>query len=452
MKHKILVANRGEIAVRIIRAAKEMGIPTVAVFSVADKDALHVKVADEAICIGEAPSKASYLNQTAILSAAVATGCTIIHPGYGFLSENADFADMVEGAGLTFVGPKAETLRLTGDKVRAIKAARSFHVPVSSGSDGVVSDINEGLAAARSIGYPVMIKARGGGGGRGIAVATSDEAFRRAFERTALEAAAGFSDSALYVESFVESPRHIEVQVLADKEGNVVHLGTRDCSVQRRNQKMIEESQAVLPEPVRRKIHMAALRMTKGIGYVGAGTLEFLLDGQGGIHFIEMNARLQVEHPVTEMTTSVDIVKEQIRIALGHPLSVKQRDIRHTGVAIECRVIAEDPDHMFRPSPGTVTNVVFPGGPGIRVDTHIYPTCVVPPHYDSLLAKVIAFAPTRLEAIRKMRVALEQFVVDGVKTNIEYLYLVMHNAEFIKGGVDTGFLSRFHALYEEARR
>ncbi len=450
MKHKILIANRGEIAIRIIRAAKELGIPTVAVFSTADQHALHVKFADEAICIGGPSSKDSYLNATAILSAAVATGCTAIHPGYGFLSENADFADMVEGALMTFIGPKAQTLRLVGDKAQARAIAKAQNVPISKGSDGIVNDAQEGLKVAKTIGYPVMIKARGGGGGRGIAVALSDDAFLKAYERTSLEAKAGFSDGALYIEKFIESPRHIEVQILRDQHGNLVHLFERDCSVQRRNQKMIEESPSMLSDIVRRKLFQSALKMAKGVDYVGAGTIEFLVDRQENVYFIEMNARIQVEHPVTEMITGRDLVKEQIRIALGHPLSFKQRDIRVQGVAIECRIIAEDPRHMFRPSPGVITNVVFPGGPGIRIDTHLYPTFEVSPHYDSLIAKLIVHAPTRLEAVKKMRVALEQFVIEGIQTNIEYLYLVMHNPEYIKGAVDTGFLMRFHTLFEEA--
>jgi acetyl-CoA carboxylase, biotin carboxylase subunit len=450
MKHKILIANRGEIAIRIIRAAKELGIPTVAVFSTADKNALHVKFADEAICIGSEASKDSYLNGAAILSAAVATGSTMIHPGYGFLAENADFAEMVEESLLTFIGPKAETIRAVGDKAKARMIAQANNVPVSQGSDGVVKDVEEGLLVAKAIGYPVMIKARGGGGGKGITVATTEKAFRRAFERTSLEAKAGFSDGALYVEKFIESPRHIEVQVLCDRHKNVVHLFERDCSVQRRNQKMIEESPSTLADLVRRKLFQAALKMAKAVAYEGAGTVEFLVDKQENIYFIEMNARIQVEHPVTEMITNIDLVKEQIRIALGQPLSFKQREIQQKGVAIECRIIAEDPKHMFRPSPGVISNVVFPGGPGIRIDTHIYPTLEVSPFYDSLIAKLVAHAPTRIGAIRKMRTALEQFVIEGIETNIEYLYLVMHDLEYIKGSVDTGFLMRFHTLFEEA--
>lgn len=450
MKQKILIANRGEIAIRIIRAAKELGIPTVAVFSTADKNALHVKFADEAICIGSESSKDSYLNAAAILSAAIASGSTMIHPGYGFLAENADFAEMVEGSLMTFIGPRAETIRAVGDKAKAREIAKTNHVPISMGSEGIVKDEHEGLAVAKAIGYPVMIKARGGGGGKGITVAASEKAFIRAFERTSLEAKAGFSDGALYIEKFIESPRHIEVQILGDRHGNVVHLFERDCSVQRRNQKMIEEGPSTLSDLVRRKLFQAALKMAKAVSYEGAGTVEFLVDRQGSIYFIEMNARIQVEHPITEMITAVDLVKEQIRIALGQKLSFRQRDIRQKGVAIECRLIAEDPKHMFRPSPGIISNLCFPGGPGVRIDTHIYPTFEVSPFYDSLIGKLIVYAPTRLEAIRKMRVALEQFVVEGIETNIEYLYLVMHDLEYIKGSVDTGFLMRFHTLFEEA--
>lgn len=450
LKNKILIANRGEIAVRIIRAAKELGIETVAIYSKADQNSLHVKLADEAVCVGENSSTDSYLNINRVLSAAISTGCNAIHPGYGFLAENHEFVEMVESCQIKFVGPSSQAIALIGDKSSARTLAKQLHIPIVEGSDGLVLDVDEGLIIAKNIGYPLMIKAASGGGGRGISIVRSDEEFKNSFSRTSLEALSNFGDGSLYVEKFIESPRHIEIQVLADQEGNYVHLFERDCSMQRRNQKMIEEAPSpVLNEILRRKMGLAALKLAKAVHYVNAGTVEFLVDAKQNFYFMEMNTRIQVEHPVTEMITGIDLVKEQIRIAYGKTLSFKQRDLKIRGHAIECRINAENPMKNFMPTPGKIKNVIFPGGLGVRIDTHIFPGYDVPPFYDSLLAKLIVYAPTRLEAIKKMRVALEQFVVEGIQTNIEYQYLIMFNPEFIKGIYDTGFIQRFNRLVEE---
>lgn len=453
MKNKILIANRGEIAVRIIRACKELGIETVAIYSEADETSLHVKLADEAICIGQASSKESYLNMNSVLSAAISTGCNAIHPGYGFLSENAQFVEMVESCNITFIGPSSKTIAQIGDKASARSIAKSSGVPVVEGSDGVIEHAQEGLKIAKKIGYPVMMKATSGGGGRGISIARSDEEFLNAFEKTSTEAEISFGDKSLYIEKFIEAPRHIEIQIIADQMGNVVHLFERDCSMQRRNQKMLEETPSpILNDLLRRKIGTAAIKLAKAINYVNAGTMEFLVDSKGNFYFIEMNTRIQVEHPITEMITGVDLVKEQIKIAYGKELSFKQRDIHMVGHSIECRINAEHAMKGFIPAPGKINNILFPGGPGIRIDTHIYPGYEIPPFYDSMIAKLIVHAPTRREAIKKMRVALEQFVVEGIHTNIEYQYLIMHNPDFIKGQYDTGFIARFNALVEAENR
>ena len=453
MKNKILIANRGEIAVRIIRAAKELGIETVAVYSTADETSLHVKLADEAICIGSERSKDSYLNMNSVLSAAISTGCNAIHPGYGFLSENSDFVEMVERCNITFIGPNSKTIQMIGDKASAREIAKNNGVPIVEGSDGIIESVQEGLKIAKKIGYPVMIKASSGGGGRGIAIVRSDDEFTSAFERTSMEAESSFGDKSLYIEKFIESPRHIEIQIIGDTKGNIVHLFERDCSMQRRNQKMIEETPSpILSEMLRRKIGAAALKLAKAINYVNAGTMEFLVDSKGNFYFIEMNTRIQVEHPITEAITGIDLVKEQIRVAYGKELSFKQRDVQIHGHAIECRINAENAMQGFIPSAGKITNVVFPGGIGVRMDTHIYPGYVVPPFYDSMLAKLIVHAPTRREAIKKMRVALEQFVIEGISTNIDYQYLIMHNPDFIKGQYDTGFIARFNMLVEAKNR
>lgn len=450
MQNRILVANRGEIAVRIIRAAKELGIETVSIYSKADEDALHVKIADQAICVGGPKSSDSYLNMNHVLSAAIATGCDAIHPGYGFLSENAQFVEMVESCSLKFIGPSANTFRLIGDKASARKIAQEAGVPIVMGSEGILEHLDEAIKVSKKIGYPVMIKATNGGGGRGISIAYNEKELIHAYERTSLEAEAAFGDKSLYIEKFIESPKHIEVQIIGDKEGNIVHLFERDCSTQRRNQKMIEEAPApTISESLRKKLGVAAIKLAQKISYVNAGTLEFLVDKNENFYFIEMNTRIQVEHPITEMITGIDLVKEQINVAYGKPLSFKQKDIKIKGHAIECRINAEDPMNGFRPSPGKITNLFIPGGFNVRIDTHIYHGYSVPPFYDSMLAKVIVFEKNRREAIKKMRITLEQMVIDGIKTNIEYQYLIMHDYTFIKGNYDTGYIAKFQELVEK---
>jgi acetyl-CoA carboxylase biotin carboxylase subunit len=444
MAEKLLVANRGEIAVRVIRACKELSIPTVAVYSTADVDTMAVKLADEAICIGEARSNKSYLNINNVISAALATGATLIHPGYGFLSENEQFAEIVASCGLTFVGPSANAIRQIGDKASAKAIAKKAGVPIIQGSEGIVENLEEGLTIAKSIGFPVMIKATSGGGGRGISIIRSEKEFRDVFDRTSMEAEASFGDKNLYVEKYIENPRHIEIQILCDRFGSCVYLGERDCSLQRRNQKMIEEGPSpVVNDRLRKKMGDAAVKLAKAVGYVNAGTIEFLVDKNLNFYFIEMNTRIQVEHPVTEFITGIDLVKEQIKIALGKKLPFTQRQIKLTGHAIECRINAEDVKANFRPAPGKITQLIMPGGIGVRIDTHIYPGYEVPSFYDSMIAKLIVYAPTRKEAIRKMIVALEQFMVDGITTNIEFHYSLLHTQEFVSGNVDTGFVGRF---------
>jgi acetyl-CoA carboxylase biotin carboxylase subunit len=444
MPEKLLVANRGEIAVRVLRACKELSIPTVVVYSTADRDTMGVKLADEAICIGEPRSNKSYLNINNVISAAVATGATMIHPGYGFLSENEQFAEIVASCGLKFVGPSANAIRQIGDKASAKAIARKAGVPVVEGSEGIVENLEEGLKIAKHIGFPVMIKATSGGGGRGISIIRSEKEFREVFDRTSLEAEASFGDKNLYVEKYIENPRHIEIQILCDSHGSCVYLGERDCSLQRRNQKMVEEGPSpVVDKRLRKKMGDAAVKLAKAVGYVNAGTIEFLVDKNLNFYFIEMNTRIQVEHPVTEFITGIDLVKEQIKIALGKKLPFAQRNIQLNGHAIECRINAEDVKANFRPAPGKITQLIMPGGIGVRIDTHIYPGYEVPPYYDSMIAKLIVHAPTRKEAIRKMLVALEQFMVDGITTNIEFHYSLLHTQEFVSGNVDTGFVGRF---------
>ncbi len=444
MAEKLLVANRGEIAVRVIRACKELSIPTVAVYSTADVDTMAVKLADEAVCIGEARSNKSYLNINNVISAALASGATLIHPGYGFLSENEQFAEIVASCGLKFVGPSANAIRQIGDKASAKAIAKKAGVPIIQGSEGIVENLEEGLKIAKTIGFPVMIKATSGGGGRGISIIRSEKEFRDVFDRTSMEAEASFGDKNLYVEKYIENPRHIEIQILCDSFGSCVYLGERDCSLQRRNQKMIEEGPSpVVNERLRKKMGDAAVKLAKAVGYVNAGTIEFLVDKNLNFYFIEMNTRIQVEHPVTEFITGVDLVKEQIKIALGKKLPFTQRQIKLSGHAIECRINAEDVKANFRPAPGKITQLIMPGGIGVRIDTHIYPGYEVPPFYDSMIAKLIVHAPTRKEAIRKMIVALEQFMVDGITTNIEFHYSLLHTQEFVSGNVDTGFVGRF---------
>lgn len=442
MLAKVVIANRGEIALRILRACRELGIQAVAVHSEADRELKHVRLADESVCIGPAQSSDSYLNIPAIISAAEVTDAMAIHPGYGFLSENADFAEKVIRSGFVFIGPRPETIRLMGDKVAAKQAMRAAGMPCVPGSDGAVGDDPEVLLeVAREIGFPVMIKASGGGGGRGMRVVHSESTLVQAVELTRAEAKKAFGNDMVYLEKFLDHPRHIEFQMLADSHGNVVHLGERDCSTQRRHQKVVEESPAPsLTDLERRRMGERCVQACREIGYVGAGTFEFLYQ-DGEFYFIEMNTRVQVEHPVTEMVTSFDIVREQLRIASGDVLSIRQEDVELRGHAIECRLNAEDPA-SFMPSPGLITQFHPPGGPGIRLDTHIYNGYRVPPYYDSMIGKLIAYGDTRASAIARMRTALAEIVIDGIKTNIPLLRAILYDNAFEAGGQDIHFLER----------
>ena len=443
MLDKVLIANRGEIALRILRACKELGIKTVAVHSQADRDLMHVRLADEAVCIGPASSAQSYLNIPALIAAAEVTDSMGIHPGYGFLAENADFAEQVERSGFAFIGPRADTIRLMGDKVSAIQAMQKAGVPTVPGSDGPlpIDDVEELHKIARRIGYPVIIKAAAGGGGRGMRVVHTEAHLHNAVQVTRSEAKAAFGDDTVYMEKFLEKPRHVEVQVLADGQGNAIHLYDRDCSLQRRHQKVVEEAPAPHLDPESRaKVLQACVDACIEIGYRGAGTFEFLYE-DGGFYFIEMNTRVQVEHPVTEEVTGVDIVKEQLRIASGLALSIKQEDVVLRGHAFECRINAEDPKN-FMPSPGPVNYYHAPGGNGIRVDSHIYAGYKVPPHYDSLIAKLITFADDRETAMIRMRNALDEMVIDGIKTNIPLHHDIMRDANFEQGGVNIHYLEK----------
>ena len=440
MFEKILIANRGEIALRIQRACREMGIKTVVVHSEADAEAKYVKLADESVCIGPAQSAQSYLNIPAIISAAEVTDSEAIHPGYGFLSENADFAERVEQSGFVFIGPRAETMRLMGDKVSAKNAMKKAGVPVVPGIDSALpEDAKEVIRIAREIGYPVIVKAAGGGGGRGMRVVHTEAALSNAVQTTRTEAQAAFGNPAVYLEKYLENPRHIEVQVLADKYRHAIYLGDRDCSMQRRHQKVIEEAPAPLLNPrARLRIGERCAEACRKIGYIGAGTFEFLYE-DGEFYFIEMNTRLQVEHPVTEMITGLDIVQLQIRIAAGDKLTIKQRDVQLKGHAIECRINAEDP-YKFTPSPGRITSLHIPGGPGIRVDTHAYNGYFVPPYYDSLLGKIIAYGDTREQALARLNIALSEAAVEGIKTNIPLHQMLLHDAAFLRGGTNIHYL------------
>ena len=443
MIEKIVIANRGEIALRILRACRALGIKTVALHSEADREAKYVRLADESVCIGPAAAKDSYLNIPAVISAAEVTDAQAIHPGYGFLSENADFAERVEQSGFIFIGPRADTIRLMGDKISAIEAMKKAGVPTVPGSDGPVGDDDdrENLRLAEKIGYPVIIKAAGGGGGRGMRVVHTEAALKNAISLTRTEAKTAFNNDIVYMEKYLENPRHIEFQVLADEHGNAVHLGERDCSMQRRHQKVVEEAPAPgLPERLRQKIGERCAEACRKIGYRGAGTFEFLYEN-GEFYFIEMNTRVQVEHPVTEMITGVDIVREQIMIASGEKLSIRQKDIAWRGHAIECRINAEDPK-TFMPSPGRITMYHPPGGPGIRVDTHVYSNYFVPPYYDSMVGKLIAFGDTREIAIARMRIALSEMVVEGIKTNIPLHIDIMNDSAFQAGGVNIHYLEK----------
>ena len=440
MLNKILIAHRGEIALRILRACKELGIQTVAVHSEVDKDLLHVRLADETVCIGPANSQKSYLNIPAIISAAEITDAVAIHPGYGFLSENAGFAEIVEQSGFRFIGPRADTIRLMGDKVSAIAAMKKAGVPCVPGSDGPLNnDDLKNLKMAQQIGYPVIIKAAGGGGGRGMRVVHTESNLLNAIALTRSEAKAAFNNATVYMEKFLENPRHIEFQVLGDGQGHAVHLGERDCSMQRRHQKVVEEANAPgISDSLRKKIGERVVNACREIKYRGAGTFEFLFQ-DNAFYFIEMNTRIQVEHPVTEMITGIDLIKEQIKIASDIPLSLKQKDITFKGHAIECRINAEDPK-TFMPSPGKIKLLHQPGGPGIRFDSHIYSSYVVPPNYDSMIGKLISYGSTREEALARMRNALDEIIIDGIKTNIELHQRIMRDKAFIQGGTNIHYL------------
>lgn len=442
MIKKILIANRGEIAVRIIRTCREMGIQTVAVYSEADKDALHVKLADEAVCIGSAPSKDSYLNIPNILSACVLTNADAIHPGFGFLSENSDFARMCKECNITFIGPDEHAISLMGNKAEARKRMKEAGVPVVDGFEGEIKTTEQALQIAKDIGFPVMIKAAAGGGGKGIRIVNKEEDFVKSYDTAKSEAKANFGDDQMYIEKYVENPKHIEIQIICDNYGNAVHLGERDCSVQRKNQKVLEEAPStVLTEEKRNYMGEIAKKAAKAVGYNSVGTIEFLYDKSGKFYFMEMNTRIQVEHPITEMITNMDIVKEQIRVASGLKLSVTQDDISIRGHAIECRINAEDPDHDFRPCPGTISEVNFPGGLGVRVDSAIYSGYKIPPFYDSMIAKLIVHAKTRDEAISRMKRALDEFAILGVTTNIDFQFSILNDEKFVDGSYDTSFLS-----------
>jgi acetyl-CoA carboxylase biotin carboxylase subunit len=445
---KILIANRGEIALRIIRVCKQFGIKTVAVYSKADSDSLHVKFADEAVCIGPPPSKESYLKIPRIIAAAEITGAEAIHPGYGFLAENAGFAEICKTSGVKFIGPSPEMIAAMGDKALAKETMKKAGVPVVPGSDGVVNDVEEGKKIAKEIGLPIIIKAVAGGGGRGMRIVRDEAEFETAFKTAQHEAEQGFSNASVYLEKYIEQPRHIEIQVFGDQHGNAIHFGERDCSVQRRHQKLIEESPSpFVDEELRSRMGEAAVKGCKAVNYEGAGTIEFLVDKNKNFYFMEMNTRIQVEHPVTEEVTGHDLIKLQLRVAAGEKLPRKK--IRQEGHAIECRINAEDPAHDFRPSPGKVTDFHMPGGFGVRVDTHCYAGYVVPPYYDSLLAKLVVYAQTREGAIQKMAGALDEFTIQGIKTTIPFHREVMQDIRFKTGEFDTSFLESFRFIPEE---
>ncbi|MBU3110549.1 acetyl-CoA carboxylase biotin carboxylase subunit [Clostridium lacusfryxellense] len=443
MFKKILIANRGEIAVRIIRACNEMGILTVAVYSEIDKDALHTQMADEAICIGPAKSKDSYLNMQNILSATVLTGAEAIHPGFGFLSENSKFAQMCEECNIKYIGPDSENIDNMGNKLKAREIMINAGVPVVPGSGGEIIDEAQALLEAEKIGYPVMIKASAGGGGRGIRVVSTVEDLAAAYNTAKAEAKTSFGDDTMYMEKFIEEPRHIEFQILADEHGNVIHLGERDCSIQRRNQKVIEEAPGVvMTKELREQMGEVAVKAAKSINYKNAGTIEFLLDKHGKYYFMEMNTRIQVEHGITEMVTGVDLVKAQIKIASGQKLSYKQEDIKIQGHAIECRINAENPNKNFMPCPGEIKSLHIPGGYGIRIDSAAYQGYKIPPTYDSMIAKLIVHGKDRDEALCKMRSALGEFIIEGIDTNIDFQFKIVNNEKFIKGNFDTSFISK----------
>ena len=448
MFEKILVANRGEIAVRIIRACREMGIKTVAVYSEADRDSLHTLLADEAICIGPAASGQSYLNMERILAATVATKAEAIHPGFGFLSENARFAELCEKCNITFIGPSADIINRMGNKSAARKTMIEAGVPVVPGGKEPVKTLEEARALVKEVGFPVMIKASSGGGGKGMRISRSEEDFDANFQNAQMESIKGFSDDTMYMERYIEKPRHIEFQIMADKYGNVVHMGERDCSIQRRHQKVLEESPSVaISEELRQAMGEIAVRAAQSVGYENAGTIEFLLDKDKKFYFMEMNTRIQVEHPVTELVTGVDLIKEQIRVAAGERLSVSQTDIVIKGHAIECRINAENPARKFMPCPGVITNVHVPGGNGVRVDTHIYNEYRIPPNYDSMLMKLIVHGKDRNEAIAKMRSALGELVIEGIESNLDFQFEILCHPAYEEGDTDTHFIQTYFPEY-----
>ena len=446
MINKVLIANRGEIAVRIIRACREMGIETVAVYSEADASALHVQLADEAVCIGPAASKDSYLNMENIISATVISGADAIHPGFGFLSENARFAEMCRQCHITFIGPSPELIHRMGNKSEARKTMMEAGVPVVPGTKEPVFEAVEGKKIADAMGYPVMIKASSGGGGKGMRIAANSEEFEENFRLAQMESVSSFNDDTMYIEKYIEAPRHIEFQILGDRYGHVIHLGERDCSIQRRHQKVLEESPSpAMTEELRRKMGDTAIRAAKAVGYESAGTIEFLLDKNENFYFMEMNTRIQVEHPVTESVTNVDLIKSQIRIASGEALNIRQEDVVFKGHAIECRINAENPEKNFRPSPGKIEHLHLPGGKGIRVDTAVYAGYRIPPYYDSMIAKVIVLGKSRNEAIKKMKSALSEFIVGGIDTNVDFQMEIMNNARFQSGDFSTDFIEQMEA-------
>ncbi|MBM3251303.1 MAG: acetyl-CoA carboxylase biotin carboxylase subunit [Candidatus Omnitrophica bacterium] len=443
MFSKVLIANRGEIALRVIRACKELNIRTVAVYSDVDKDSLHVRFADEAICIGKASSAESYLNIPSIISAAEISDVEAIHPGYGFLAENPHFAEICESCNITFIGPSPEAMRLMGDKMLARQTMRKAGLPIISGSSSAIKNKDDALRIAKKLKYPVIIKAAAGGGGRGMRICHNDIRLVSSLTTAQAEAGAAFGNSEVYIEKYIEQPRHVEFQILADKYGRIVHLGERDCSIQRRHQKLLEESPSLaLDKKLRKKIGELAVKGAKAAGYKSAGTMEFLLDSKGDFYFMEMNTRIQVEHPVTEMVTGIDLIKEQIKIAAGEKLSFKQDDINFQGAAIECRINAEDPDNSFMPSPGVIERLNLPGGPGVRVDTHIYSGYEISPFYDSLVAKLIVRGANRKEAIRKMKTALDEFILSPIKTTVPLHSKILDDPSFLKGDISTHFLEK----------
>ena len=448
MFEKILIANRGEIAVRIIRACREMGIKTVAVYSEADRDSLHTLLADEAICIGPAPSGQSYLNMERILSATVAMKAEAIHPGFGFLSENARFAELCEKCSIALIGPSASIINRMGNKSEARKTMMEAGVPVVPGGKEPVHTVEDALSLAKEIGFPVMIKASSGGGGKGMRISYGEDDFEANFQNAQMESIKGFSDDTMYLERYIEKPRHIEFQIMADKHGNVIHLGERDCSIQRRHQKVLEESPSVaISDELRRQMGETAVRAAKAVGYENAGTIEFLLDKNKNFYFMEMNTRIQVEHPVTELVSGMDLIKEQIRVAAGEPLSVVQKDIHLKGHAIECRINAENPSKNFMPCPGMITNIHIPGGNGVRVDTHIYNDYKVPANYDSMLMKLIVHGKDREEAIAKMRSALGEFIIEGIDTNLDFQFEILCHPAYEDGDTDTHFIQTYFPQY-----